>query len=205
MNIFQQLMEKPWLDEPGGVVDLRAGQTFALPRGKLGLRVFLVVVMVMFSLFIAAYAERMLVSDWQTPPLPWLLWPNTLILILSSVAFEWAWASARRGRIEGVRKGLLASGLLALAFLFGQLLAWRELAGAGYYASTNPANAFFYLLTALHGLHLAGGLAAWGGTMTRIRRGHDLRRISLAIELCAVYWHFLLLIWLLLFTLLLLT
>ena len=60
MNIFQQLMEKPWLDERGSVVDLYAGQTFAMARPKLGLRVFLVVVMVLFSLFIAAYAERRL-------------------------------------------------------------------------------------------------------------------------------------------------
>ena len=56
--------------------------------------------------------------------------------------------------------GLLAGGLSALAFIVGQLAAWRELVDAGYFVAANPANTFFYLLTAVHGLHLTGGLAA---------------------------------------------
>ena len=58
------------------------------------------------------------------------------------------------------------------------------------FVTANPANAFFYLLTALHGLHIAGGLAAAGWVLA----AGDARRI----RLCAVYWHFLLLIWVLL-------
>ena len=61
-----------------------------------------------------------------------------------------------------MQTGLLAAGVLALGFLAGQLMAWRQLDAAGYFLASNPANTFFYLLTALHGLHVLGGLVALG-------------------------------------------
>ena len=205
MNLFRQLMEKPWLEEGSAVVNLHDGRTFPMPQAKLGLRVFLGVAMVLFSLMVAAYTERMVFSDWHSVPIPWLLWLNTGILISSSVAMHWALVSARWGRTESVGLGMAAGGVFAFAFLAGQLLAWRDLAEAGYYASLDPANAFFYLLTAAHGIHLIGGLVAWGKTVARIKRGEDAVRVRLSVELCTIYWHFLLLIWLVLFALLLVT
>ena len=101
--------------------------------------------------------------------------------------------------------GLLLGGGFAFAFLVGQLMAWRQLADLGYFAATNPANAFFYLVTALHAVHLLGGLVAWVRTSAKVRRGVTLDRVRLSVELCAVYWHFLLLIWLILFALLIFT
>ena len=124
MNLFRQITEKPWLEEQGPVVALRDGSTFSLSMEKVGLRVFLVVVMVLFSIMIAAYTERRVFADWNSVPIPWLLWLNTLILILSSVTMHRAWTSASRGLIEGVRFGLYAGGGLSLEFLAGQLLAW---------------------------------------------------------------------------------
>ncbi len=205
MNLFRQLMEKPWLTEQSSVVDLRAGRTFALPKEKLGLRVFLVVVMVVFSLMIAAYIERKVFSDWHSVPLPWLLWLNTGILVLSSVTMHRAWTHARRGQIDEVRLYLNSAGFFAIVFLVGQLLAWWDLVASGYYASVDPANAFFYMLTALHGVHLFGGLVALGRTMGKVRRGYGVVLVRLSVELCTIYWHFLLLIWLALFALMLLT
>ena len=75
----------------------------------------------------------------------------------------------------------------------------------GYYAAGNPANAFFYLLTGVHGLHLLGGLVVWVRTAARMARGAELDDVRLSVELCTVYWHYLLLVWLVLFGLLLLT
>ena len=75
----------------------------------------------------------------------------------------------------------------------------------GYFASSNPANAFFYLITGLHGLHLLGGLVAWGRTMSRLGRGDEIARLGASAELCAIYWHFLLAVWLVLFGLMLFT
>ena len=177
-----------------------------MPTVKLGLIVFLAVVTVVFSLLVVAYTDRMaLADDWRPMPKPWLLWPNTAILILSSVGLQWARVAANRGQIDGVRVGLLAGGGFAFAFLAGQLMAWKLLIDLGYFAATNPANAFFYLLTALHGLHLLGGLVAWGRTTAKMWRGSEVAELRLSVELCAVYWHFLLLVWLVLFGLLLFT
>ena len=69
--------------------------------------------------------------------------------------------------------------------------------GTEFFTPANPALAFFYLLTAVHGLHLLGGLYVWGRTLVRMRR-KDVEAIDvqLSVELCSVYWHFLLFVWL---------
>jgi cytochrome c oxidase subunit 3 len=167
--------------------------------------VFLVVATVVFSLTVVTYADRMLVADWRALPLPLVLWLNTVLLILSSLALQRARVSADRGQVDGVKSGLLLGGGFAFAFLVGQLAAWQQLVDLGYFAAANPANAFFYLMTALHGLHLLGGLVAWARTSARLRRGVALDSLRLSVELCATYWHFLLVIWLILFGLLLFT
>jgi cytochrome c oxidase subunit III len=70
---------------------------------------------------------------------------------------------------------------------------------------SNPAVAFFYVLTAVHGLHLLGGLLVWGRTLSRVWQGVELIELRLSVALCSVYWHYLLIVWLVLFTLLLYT
>jgi cytochrome c oxidase subunit 3 len=127
------------------------------------------------------------------------------MLILSSGGLQWAQVAARRGRMDGVRGGLLAGGGFALAFLAGQIIAWRQLDAAGYYLTANPAAAFFYLITGVHGLHILGGLVALGRTMDKAWQGVAVGEVRLSVELCTIYWHFLLFVWLVLFTLLLLT
>ncbi len=205
MGFLDHLTEKPWLEGEGQGVDTDGGGIFSLPTPQLGLRVFLGVVAILFTLFIVAYTDRMMVRDWRPMPEPWLLWVNTALLVASSVAMHRAWVGTDRGQIDGVRAGLHAAGVFAFAFLAGQLLAWQQLVALGYFAATNPANSFFYLLTALHGLHMMGGLVAWGRTSAKVRRGVGLSQVRLSVELCTIYWHFLLGIWLVLFTLLLLT
>ena len=77
---------------------------------------------------------------------------------------------------------------------------------SGYYATTNVANAFFYLFTTLHGLHLIGGLYFWGRTTSKfLSKNSKAEDIKHSIELCAIYWHFLLVVWLVLFGLMLFT
>ena len=204
MNLFEALTEKPWEVE-GEIVDPGVADGEVLPPAYLGLKVFLAVVTVIFSLLIVTYAGRMGLGDWRPLHEPWLLWPNTVVLILSSIALHWAVVNARRGNADGLRLGLLAGGALAAIFLVGQLAAWRQLIALGYFASTNPANAFFYLITGLHGLHLLGGLVAWGRTMAKFRRGYEIVRLGPSVELCAIYWHFLLAVWLIVFALMLFT
>ena len=141
-------------------------------------------------------------EDWRPAPQVSLLWANTFVLILSSVALQWARYSVRRGRMDAMRVGLLAAGAFTVVFLFGQVLAWRQLATMVYFEVTNPAIAFFYLITGLHGMHLVGGLVAWGRTVVKVWGDFDVAKVRQSVELCTVYWHFLLLVWLVLFGLL---
>ena len=202
MSIFQELTAKPWAADQGRVDDLYAGGASSRLAKKLALRVFLAVVAVLFTLLVTAYGGRMVYEDWRPAPQVNLLWANTLVLILSSVALQWAQYSVRRGRMDAMRVGLLAAGALTVVFLFGQVLAWRQLATMVYFEVTNPAIAFFYLITGLHGMHLVGGLVAWGKTVAKVWGDFDVAKIRQSVELCTVYWHFLLLVWLVLFGLL---
>lgn len=198
----QRLMSKPWL-EAGPIGDVPGTGASPFPAAKIGLGVFIAVAGALFALFVSAYAMRMQLGDWRPLPAPALLWLNTLVLVLSSVALQWAQAAARRGRMEGVKAGLLAAGATSLVFLVGQTLAWIQLTGEGYVLSSNPANAFFYVLTAAHALHVFGGLVALGRTADTVWRGARMDQVRLRVELCAIYWHFLLFVWLVLFGLLL--
>ena len=70
---------------------------------------------------------------WRPAPQLRLLWANTFVLILSSVALQWAQFSVRRGQMDGMRVGLLAGGAFTVVFLIGQILAWRQLAHDGLF------------------------------------------------------------------------
>ncbi|RUV67214.1 MAG: cytochrome-c oxidase [Mesorhizobium sp.] len=197
----QRLMAKPWLEQ-GMIGDVIGREGSALPTAKIGLGVFLAVVGCLFALFTSAYFMRMALSDWQALPLPRVLWFNTGVLVLSSIALRCASVAARRGQIDTVRLGLVTAGLTALAFLIGQLVAWRELTADGYLLTANPANSFFYLITGMHGLHLLGGLVGLSRTTAGAWNGARPERLRLSVELCAMYWDFLLFVWLAIFALL---
>ena len=206
MSLFSRLTEKSWLT-PGaeGFEDPADYRPTAM---AVGLYVYFAIAAVIFSLIVAAYLMRMGIheamghasGDWRPMPEPVLLWVNTAILVMSSVAWEVARRATQTAVADSpqrLRLGTTLGGLLGIAFLGGQLLLWRHYYAGGYYLSANPANAFFYFLTAVHGLHLAGGLVAW----LRVLSSPTLS----GIRLCALYWHFLLLIWVLLVGLLLST
>jgi len=202
VGIFHELTVKPWALGQGKIDDLKAGRPSTRAAKQIALRVFLAVVAVLFTLLVTAYGGRMAYEDWRPAPQVSLLWANTLVLILSSVALQWAQYSVRRGQMDAMRVGLLAGGAFTVVFLFGQLLAWRQLATMVYFEVTNPAIAFFYLITGLHGVHLVGGLVAWGMTVAKVWGDFDTAKVRQSVELCTVYWHFLLLVWLVLFGLL---
>lgn len=209
--IVRQLRVKPWeLQVATGQEDAPQASRFATV--KLGLWVFLAVVTSLFGLFISAYYMRMgghgheAASDWSPVAEPRILWLNSALLVAGSVAMQWARAHVLRGRGRAAFEMLLVAGLATLAFLGGQFYAWDQLEASGFFSPRNPALAFFYVLTAVHGLHLLGGLFVWARTLVRMRkRDYELIDARFSIELCAIYWHYLLIVWLALFALLLST
>ncbi|MHA6645578.1 cytochrome c oxidase subunit 3 [Mesorhizobium sp. A623] len=197
----QRLMSKPWL-EAGPVLAFPATEASAMHPAKIGLGVFLAVVGALFALLISAYFMRMAYADWQAAPVPRILWFNTALLVLASVVLQCAVYAAQHRRFDNLRLALLTGAAASVAFLGGQLLAWRDFAADGYFATENPAVSFFYLLTAMHGLHIIGGLVALGRVNFRAWQSDPAARLVLSTELCAMYWHVLLVVWLVLFTVL---
>jgi cytochrome c oxidase subunit 3 len=185
-----------------------------VPPARIGLWVFLAVITSLFGLFFSAYFIRMGhghgaghgISDWHSVSKPPILWFNTAMLVLSSAAMQAARRAVKLSNRARVRGYLFAGGAFALLFLIGQLVGWHQLRDSGYGLTSGPAGAFFYVLTGVHGLHLLGGLGVWLKTVARMRsRAVELIEVRLSIELCTVYWHYLLLVWLVMFALLLST
>ena len=200
----QTLNSQPW-DANDPVENAPGRGVLNIDPAKIGLLSFIAVVTSLFALFLSAYMMRMKLGDWRPLPEPDLLWANTAILVLASFAFQLTRNAAVKGQLAAVKTWLLVGGVCTALFLIGQLVAWRQLGASGYLITGNPANAFFYLLTALHGLHLLGGMWVWGRTTTRVLTGADVESVRLSVELCNVYWHYLLLVWIGLFGLLLST
>jgi len=204
MSIFKQLTEKSWAT-PGVAGEIPDRNQETNPAAKIGLSFFMAVLTSMFFLFVMGYRFRMAEADWQPIADPAILWLNTAVLILAGFVMQRARNAAQQGLADKVRNNLTAAGLLTIVFLVGQYLAWQQLSTAGYYVYANPAAAFFVLLTAVHALHLMGGLFVWGRAVVRIWQGMEISRIKLSIELCTTYWHYLLLVWFVFFALLLST
>lgn len=207
MSLLGRLAEKSW--QTPGAQDFGEPADYRPAAATVGLVAYLAVASVAFSLLVTAYVMRMgmagamehgMVADWRPLPEPMLLWINTGILVASSAA----WEAARRGprELRWVRLATMIGALLGVAFLFGQVWLWRDYQAAGYFASANPANAFFYLLTGLHGLHLAGGLMAVARVLAQLGHEGASRHALRNVGLCALYWHFLLLVWIVLAVLL---
>jgi len=204
-GIFQLLAQKPWDPTQAKIDDMHEGGTINLSKGKLGLRFIMFVSTIFFCLFIVTYSDRMVYPDWQRMPEPWLLWFNTAVLFFSSMVFVNTQIASKNNQFQIVKKRLLLIGFLAFAFLIGQLLVWQQLIANGVYVSTNPSNAYFYVFTALHGLHLLGGLVYLYLTIKKVWISSDIvvAKVKHTVDLCAIYWHFLLAVWVVLFGLML--
>jgi cytochrome c oxidase subunit 3 len=154
-------------------------------------------------------------SDWQRFALPRILYLDTLIILASSytlelsrksfaVAFVFAQQPSDTSESAVARAEFTAahsSGLhwlyvtqaLGLLFVAGQVLAWRSLAAHGLFLATSPSSSFFYLLTAMHGLHLLGGV--FGLLYVSYRLRANARNAQVSLGTAAVYWHFVDLLW----------
>ena len=163
----------------------------------------------------AAYSSALIVRqganpDWQHFTLPRILFFNTLVVMASSVTLYVARprsraAVDRSGTLTAVDaphlKWLFVTILLGFLFLIGQILAWRNLVAQGITLASGPSSSFFYLLTAMHGLHLLGGLAGLLYVVYRVRRSTTERAVR-AFTAASLYWHFMTALWLYLFALL---
>ncbi len=201
MSLFKELTEKPW-ERKGVIGGLDPEGVFESPPEGVALGFFLTVASVLFSLLAVSYVIRMSLPDWIPLADPSQLWLNTGLLLISSVLFQWARNTAAAGKQKNLIAAFIGGGVFALLFIAGQMLVWNNLQAAGYFMASNPANSFFYLLTGLHIAHLLGGLWVWSKSSIRLMSGGKAEDLRLSIKLCTLYWHFLLIVWLVMFAML---
>jgi len=141
-------------------------------------------------------------DDWIPIEMPAVLWFNTIVLLVSSVSIELARRALRQNDYAIFKAWIGLTTLLGVAFLAGQVIAWRQLAAQGVYINSHPHSSFFYLLTSLHGLHLLGGvIALLYVTVAAYRMRIGFKRRT-AVNVTAIYWHFMDGLWIYLFVLL---
>jgi cytochrome c oxidase subunit 3 len=142
-------------------------------------------------------------SDWVPLHPPSLLWLNSVIALASSITLVQARRMFKAGRERSFHQWWIATAILGVGFLAGQILAWRQLVSAGVYLLSNPSVGFFYVFTAAHGLHLVGGVIALLWIGWRQSRGWRRSRgisANTATSVAALYWHFVTALWLFLFS-----
>ena len=190
---------------PDGFGGREGGGQFRVPERtyRLGMWFALTGIVMLFAAFTSALVVRKGMSfDWVPVRMPRILWLNTFVLLASSAALEFSRRSLRAGAAKAFIRWLTAALVLGLGFLAGQLIAWRELASRGIYLASNPGSSFFYVLTAAHGFHLLGGVVALAYVVFRARPiALGLARRT-PVDVTAIYWHFMDVLWIYLLLLL---
>lgn len=186
--------------------DRRRG--FSPESYRIGVLVGIASILMMFTALASAYIVRsgMPTSiDWHGGTMPSFVYLSTALIVVSSFTLTRAKAALGHGEGPAYKVWLGVTLLLGLGFLASQLLAWRQLVAQGLYLASNPHSSFFYVLTGLHGLHLAGGILALTGLLIYARRAGgpeaDVKKRTLT-DVVGIYWHFMDLLWVFLFLLL---
>jgi cytochrome c oxidase subunit 3 len=182
---------------------------FSPARYRIGVWVAMGSILMLFVALTSAYIVRSAAApDWHPFAMPKILWLSTALLIVSSVTIEIARRSLRQQRDQVYGRWLTNTVVLGIGFVVSQLVAWRQLVKQGVYLAGNPYSSFFYLFTAAHGVHLLGGLLALAFLLVRTRQKREtveaeLRRVGSA-DAVSLYWHFMDVLWIALFLLLML-
>jgi cytochrome c oxidase subunit III len=199
------------LPGPNGNGSKRNGHDYFEPdpranRYRIGMWVALASIAMLFTALSSAYIVRAgSAGDWAPLLMPRVLLLSTALILISSITMEISRRNLKASSFSGYGRWLLITMVLGLAFLASQLVAWKQLARQGVYLASNPHSSFFYLLTAAHAFHLAGGLLALIFLWVRSRFTTEVKvtaRRQSAADAVTIYWHFMDALWIYLFLLL---
>jgi cytochrome c oxidase subunit 3 len=168
----------------------------------LGIFLFIASEVMLFGAFFTAYFFVRVVAGtpWPTPPfhLPvFVAGVNTLILVTSSFTMHWALQSIKRDNHAGLQAGLLLTFLMGLTFLLTQI---REYSRIGFAPKDGAFGTIFYCLTGLHGAHVAVGLLLLLAATVRAFRGHYSSSAHHGVEIPGIYWHFVDVMWIVVYS-----
>ena len=201
-KLFGALSQKPWEKEQMSTDNYHQGKTFDISTQTSAVIVIFGASTVLFTLLVTGYLYSIPIEQ-DTGYLlkPNLLWLNTLILLIVTYFFNQTSKNLNDDNPEKVKKNLLIVGFLSYAFLFGQTFFWFTLMKSGNYVSTNNYFSSFYMFTALHGLHLLGGLFFWGKVYSKIikLKPEEIVNEKKSIDALSLYWTFLLIVWIVFF------
>jgi cytochrome c oxidase subunit III len=171
----------------------------SIPAPLLALWVVMVTVTMLFAGFISAYLIRRTSGDWTPIYSPALLVVNTIVIVASSLAVQFT-----QSKPENSRRFTLwmSAGIgLGIAFVAGQIQVWRELAAAGIFLASSPHGSFFFMLSAIHAVHVLAGVAALLCALRRFLVA-GIQRAARLSAAAIVYWHFVTGVWIALYVLL---
>ena len=201
-KLFGTLLDKPWDKEQAIIDNAHEGKTFDLSVQKSAVLIIFGIATVLFSLVFTSYLYTLSPSqDTNYLLRPNLLWINTLILFFVTYFFNKVTNDLEKKDTSKIKRNLLIIGALTYLFLFGQIIFWFQLLKSGNYVSTNSYFANFYVFTALHGLHLLGGLLFWGKVSSKVLKLEQNKILEQEknISALSIYWTFLLIVWLMFF------
>ena len=202
-KIFGTLTEKPWEANQAAIDSKHSGQTFNISNQMSVVIIIFGISSVLFSLIFTGYLYSLPPGQDTTFILKTnMLWINTLVLILVTYFFDKIRRDFNNNITSNIKKNLIIVGALSYLFLILQLILWYQLMIDGNYVSTNTYFSSFYFFTALHGIHLLGGLFFWGKVTSKIFKleERDYKKEERSITALSVYWLFLFIVWFVFFT-----
>ena len=197
-KLFSTLAEKPWEEKQSIADNTHSGRTFDISNQMSAVIIIFGVSTTLFSLIFTGYLYSLPPEQDTTLILKAnLVWINTLVLILVTFFFNKISSDLKKNITEKIKKNLIYVGGLSYLFLFLQLVLWYQLMKSGNFVSTNTYFSSFYFFTALHGIHLLGGLFFWGKVSSRIfkMKEVDYKNEEKNINALSLYWFFLFIVW----------
>jgi cytochrome c oxidase subunit 3 len=179
-----------------------AHQSSRVDARTLGMFLFIASETMLFGSFFTAYFFVRVTAGtpWPTPPfhLPvFVAGVNTIILVTSSFTMHWALQSIKRGNRAGLQAGLVLTSLMGLTFLLTQI---REYSRIGFAPKDGAFGTIFFCLTGLHGAHVFVGLTLLAFATTRAFRGHYTAEHHHGVEIPGIYWHFVDVMWIVVYS-----
>ena len=202
-KLFGTLLEKPWEEDQAAIDNTHSGRTFDISNQMSAVIIIFGVSTTLFSLIFTGYLYSLPPEQDTTFILKnYLLWINTFVLIIVTFFFNKISNDLKKNITEKIKKNLIYVGVLSYIFLFLQLILWYQIMKSGYFVSTNTYFSSYYFFTALHGIHLLGGLFFWGKVSSKVIKldEKDYYKEEKNINALSIYWLFLFIVWLVFFS-----
>jgi len=202
-KLFGTLSQKPWEESQAAIDSTHTGRTFNLSNQMSAVIIIFGVSTAIFSLIFTGYLYSLPPEQDTTFILKtYLLWINTLVLIIVTFFFNKINNDLKKKFTDKIKKNLIYVGGLSYLFLFLQLILWYQIMKSGNFVDTNTYFSSFYIFTALHGIHLLGGLFFWGKVSSRIFKLNEKDYINEEnnINALSLYWLFLFIVWIVFFS-----